>query len=264
MKNGLAAWHYPHRTVVENVRFFAEHGFESVSLLGYHMDDVCKDAEQSRQLAGLVRETGVILTVHHKLPLTHAASDVADFEAAVCRMAAWQQQYGLMHILSFDVHPAVRDNVLPYVRFVLAQVPGSLVALEDFGLNETELRQLEELKAEPRFGHLIDIGHMYLRMHSQGINPGCEDFLREFTARELPICEMHLHNNDGLQDLHLFLEDGTLDISAVAAALHALRYEGILTIESAPGYQFPCVYPESDERILATRDYWESLCGAAE
>ena len=66
---------------------------------------------------------------------------------------------------------------------------------------------------------------------------------------------MHLHNNDGIRDTHLFLEDGSADIRAIAKALCRLRYEGILTIESAPGYQFPCYGEQADEGILRTLHY---------
>ena len=88
MKNGLAIWHYPHRSVLENVAFFAEQGFESVSILGYHMDQVCSDEQQSEALARLIADKGLVLTVHHKLPLSHSEESVASFHATIDRFAA--------------------------------------------------------------------------------------------------------------------------------------------------------------------------------
>ena len=42
MKNGLAIWHYPHRTVEENVYFFKEMGFEINDLNSLVKADVYK------------------------------------------------------------------------------------------------------------------------------------------------------------------------------------------------------------------------------
>ena len=138
------------------------------------MDAVCRDGAQAQQLAELRQKTGVALTVHHKLPLDHSDESVEAFYATVDRFAEWQKQYGCMEVLSFDVHEEVRDNVAPYVEYVLSAVPHAKIALEDFGLTAAEREQIEHLKAEPRFGYLIDIGHMYIRIcgkNSGGFDP---------------------------------------------------------------------------------------------
>ena len=96
MKNGLAIWHYPHRSVLENVRFFAEQGFDSVSILGFHMDQICADQTQSEELARLITEKGLTLTVHHKLPRDHSEENVSRFQASVDRFAAWQRKYNCL------------------------------------------------------------------------------------------------------------------------------------------------------------------------
>ena len=33
------------------------------------------------------------------------------------------------------------------------------------------------------------------------------------------------------------------------------EFQGVITIESAPGYEFECTYPESDIRILEDVEY---------
>ena len=68
-----------------------------------------------------------------------------------------------------------------------------------------------------------------------------------------------MHNNDGVNDLHYFFDDGTLDIKTIARVLQDIKFDGVLTIESAPGLLFECKYPESDERILETFEIWKSL-----
>ena len=64
MINGLDISHYPHRTPIENVAFFADKGFSSVSIYGFFMDRLCRDKELSAQLASVVNEKNIVLTVH--------------------------------------------------------------------------------------------------------------------------------------------------------------------------------------------------------
>lgn len=276
MKTGLAIWHYPHRSMLENARFFIQQGYESISLLGTHMVRVCRSAEDSCALAEAVAASGVTLTVHHCLPKTHGTEDVAEFHKGLEAIAAWQKAWGLMAVYSFDVQPGIRDNIAPYLHEVLETVPGCKVAVEDFGLTAAEYAQIEHLKAEPRFGYLLDIGHMFIRLRGRNgsgyplfthtdiegpvcDNPGSASFLDAFRSKEFPVFEIHMHNNDGVEDMHYFLEDGALDVPAVAKAIKVFGFDGVLTIESAPGFHFPCCYPESDERILRTTAYWHDI-----
>ena len=279
MINGLAIWHYPHRSPIENVIFFADKGFSSVSMHGNTMYRLCDDSNSAAELAAVVRKKGIVLTVHYKLPDTHSKEDIQAFEVAIDCMAKWQKEYGLLSILSFDVPEKIRDNIQPYISYVLQYEQFSKVAVEDFGLTEQEKKQIEAFKEDKRFGFLIDIGHMYIRMRGENkreltlfknhpeechvtSNPGYNDFMQAFATKEFQIFEIHLHNNDGENDLHYFLDDGTLDMEMIARVLRDIKYEGVLTIESAPGFMFECKYPESDERILQTFELWKRLSEA--
>ncbi len=279
MKNGLAIWLYPHRSVLENVAYFADCGFESVSILGSQMFNICTDEEAAKALAELVREKDLILTVHHKLPYDHLEETVSEFKNHIDVIAQWQKEYGAMSILSFDVPQMIRDDITSYIDYVLETVGGCKIAVEDFGLNEAERLQIEHLKGNPRFGYLLDIGHMYMRICGKNKSektlfnnspeecPVCEqpaaaEFLAAFRSKEFPIFEIHLHNNNGKEDLHYFLEDGTLEIQAIADVLKTIGYDGVLTIESAPSYQVECAYPEADVRIKETYSYWKKLINA--
>ena len=234
MKQCLAIWHYPHRTLLENVAFFADNGFDAVSVGGAHMYQACCDEQVADALAELLKNKGTPMTVHYKLPSSHTAEDVADFEKFVRAVGAWQKKHGLIHILSFDVYDAIRDNIRPYVDFVLKEVPDSMIAVEDFGLTARERTQVAHLLGNPRFGYLVDIGHLYIRI--KGLNqenkalftnspdecpacdhPGLAEVRRAFASKEFPIVEIHLHGNNGVDDQHLFLEDGELDISKMIA-----------------------------------------------
>lgn len=276
MKNGLAIWHYPHRTVLENVAYFAKQGYDSVSLHGSHMVQICSSEEASAELADIIKETGLVLTVHHKLPRSHEETDVVAFRQEVDLIAAWQEKYRLLHIYSFDVPQLIRDSISPDLDYVLGRIKETKIAVEDFGLTEAECSQIDYLKGNPRFGYLIDIGHMFIRLrgkngsgrtlftHSESEgpvtdSPNSADFAAAFRSKGFPIFEMHLHNNDGIEDMHYFLEDGCLKVEEVARAVKALKFDGVMTIESAPGFRFACEYPESDERIAATFGYWRDI-----
>ncbi len=273
MINGLAIWHYPTRTDLENVRFFADHGFASVSMHGRAMAKVCMDDTLSAEFAALVKEKQLILTAHGKLPLSHGETDVSDFKRSIDAIAKWQKQYGALAILSFDVPLEIRDCVLPYIEYVLAYEQFDKIAVEDFGLTDAERAQIEPLKDNQRFGYLIDVGHMNIRLH--GINmednplftnfidecpktdyPGFEDFLRAFKAKEFPIFEIHLHNNDGIADQHDFLDHGTIDMKDIARVLKTIGYDGVVTIETVPRLQ-GYFRDEADERIFRNFDIWK-------
>ena len=274
MINGLAIWHYPTRNDLENVKFFADHGFNAVSMHGRAMAKVGMNETLGADFAAAIRENNMVLTAHSKLPLSHSEEEVAIFKRDVDAIAKWQKQYGLLEVLSFDVAQEVRDNVMPYIEYVLQYEQFGKIALEDFGVTADERAQIEPLKGNPRFGYLLDLGHMNIRIH--GINtepinlfrnspsecpqtdkPGYNEFLQAFRSKEFPIFEIHLHNNDGVGDLHDFLERGTIDMQAIANILKEMNFKGVVTIETVPrlsGY----FYPEADDKIMETFAYWKN------
>ena len=150
------------------------------------------------------------------------------------------------------------------------------MALEDFGLNETERAGIEHLKGNARFGYLLDIGHMFIRLCGNperdltlfknspdecGVseNPSFEDFKKAFLSKEFPIFELHLHNNDGHADLHRFLSDGRIDYAVIARLLRDTGFDGTITLESAPGYTFECEGECADRGIAQSLEYWEEV-----
>ena len=279
MINGLAIWHYPHRTMVDNINYFAALGLESVSVHGAQFVNAIADPTVSEAVAAAVAETGVVFTVHYCLPRGHEPEAVEIFETGIRAISAWQKSHGTIAVLSFDVPQPIRGGIGigGYLDFVLDNVPDCRVAVEDFGLTADERAQIAHLKGNPRFGYLVDIGHLFIRMRGQNQSgkalftnspdehgavdaPGAEDFGAALDSKEFPIFEMHLHNNDGVSDVHWFLEQGSMDISAVAKALLARGFDGVLTVESAPGFRFECRGKDADEGIARTLEYWKACC----
>ena len=273
MKNGLAIWHYPQRSLIENILFFAEKGFTSLSSLGCHFIDAARDPETRSKLAESIKENRIVFTVHHKLPYTEYPDELFFLEIQAAK--AWQDDFGLLTTLSFDVPQEIRHNARPYIDYVLEAFQGTdtRIAVEDFGLTPNEKIQIDHLKQNPQFGFLIDIGHMNLRLRDQGeqtltlftqsneASPlptgdvSDQAFENAFHCKEFPIYEIHLHNNDGKQDLHDFLENGTVNILSIAKILKKLKYQDVLTIESVPPWQ-NLKNEDGDTAILQTYEYW--------
>ncbi|MBQ9150709.1 MAG: sugar phosphate isomerase/epimerase [Clostridia bacterium] len=281
MINGLAIWHYPHRTMVDNIRYFAALGLPSVSVHGTQFVNAIADPGTAQGIADAVSETGVVFTVHYCLPRSHEADAVEVFETGIRAIAAWQKAHGTIAVLSFDVPQPIRAGmgIGGYLDFVLDTVPDCRVAVEDFGLTASERGQIKHLKGNHRFGYLVDLGHMFLRLRGQNTSgktlftnsldehppvasPDYAAFMASLDTKEFPIFEMHLHNNDGEDDVHWFLEQGTLDVPAVARVLKDRGYDGVLTIESAPGFRFECRGKDADEGIARTLAYWKECCEA--
>lgn len=275
MKTGVAMWHYHHRSVAENVRYFTDNGLR---VLGFNQLLLMEafEAGEADEVARILKDTETSLTMHGALSYSHEAERVEDFKKRMMLIGEWQEKYRLIQINSFDVPQSIRDDVRPYIDYAMNTVKHCYTAVEDFGLTDAERVQIDDLKTDKRFGYLVDIGHLYIRMRGKTVKPATlfnnsptecpvcetpqrEDFLRAFASKEFPVLEIHLHNNDGADDLHYFLDEGTLDISVIADVLKTIDYQGIVTIESAPGFRFECDPAESDRRICASVDYWNTL-----
>ncbi len=279
MKTGLAIWHYPHRTGPENIRFFATQGYDAVSQVGsLFVNDLNRGL--GPDYAAAIRQTGLSFTVHYTLPSALDEASLAAFCDSIDTIAAWQGEYGLISVLSFDVPQFIRPNVTECVAYVLRQLPTTRVALEDFCLHEAECLAVEPFRDNPNFGILLDIGHLNIRIRGKKPDgravfsnsalecPQAEkvtdaQLLTAFGSKRFPIFEIHHHSNDGVRDLHLFLQDGIVDTPALARVLKQLNYAGIVTIESAPGYMFPCAGQAADDGIARSLALWQKALAEA-
>ena len=169
MYNGLAAWHYKHRTYCENAEFFAANGFEAVSMLGLHMKRVLQDPAQAEEMACIFKKHGIPLTIHYKLPNSHSAEDVDHFHEVITRFGDWQKTHGLIHILSFDVPNAVRENLAQYVDFVLETV-NLLVKNHGISLNEETMIHSDQgvHYTSVKFIQLVKDSHLRQSMSRRG------------------------------------------------------------------------------------------------
>ncbi|MCR4405082.1 MAG: sugar phosphate isomerase/epimerase [Candidatus Acetothermia bacterium] len=147
-----------------------------------------------------------------RLAVVHAGRLPGDYPASLVPTARLQLLEGLREALD------------------LAEGLGVTLALEnsarghDRGLIESAEEHLELVAAlgSPHCKAALDVGHA----HTFALD--LVDYLRQI----LPcLGEVHLHDNDGVRDLHRPLGEGTIDFGAVLEALEREAYAGPLILE---------------------------------
>ena len=131
------------------------------------------------------------------------------------------------------------ERMVPLLKHVRdrSEYTGTRFGFEDFPIDTCALDRNREALVPmlecPRFGALIDLGHMHLRISDipHFRQKGIEGYL---TGVPVPIFELHVHDNHADGDHHMPPGQGTLDFSAAAEALRRVDFRGVSTIEAAP------------------------------
>lgn len=254
MKMSIAIVHYPHRSICENITFFAENGFDVIEFYGPDFYDTVKNSESGKVLAETLQKNKVTAAVHHMIPKPDNKEACERFYDEMKAMKKWQKEYGLLEILSFDVWIVDRTKVTQMMQYAIDTFAGTgtKIAFEDFPLNTYELIK-SGLNYTDESGILMDFGHTNARLCATGPNPqncflenkgegapltpgdnSVEAFRMAFIKKPLPVYELHLHNNNGKADEHDFIEHGTADFRGVAKMLKEVGFQGIATLEMSP------------------------------
>lgn len=85
-------------------------------------------------------------------------------------------------------------------------------------------------------GILLDLGHTNVILHGgYGINLKDRYDLKSYLhAFSRPICEVHLHDNQGITDDHLAMGLGNIDFQKAFEILDEIGFCGTLTLETLP------------------------------
>ncbi len=173
-----------------------------------------------------------------------------------------------------NAHPFGREYaagaLVATVREALTMTEGTQVrvGVEDFPVNADAVAHFRDDLApvldDPRFGILIDIGHMNVRLSSEGYYGGMTA-AEHIAAIPLEIIEIHVHDNDGQSDQHGPLGSGNVDFAEVAAALRSVGFAGISTIEVVPGWHGAETHEArlemAVEGLARWRGVWEAVGG---
>jgi sugar phosphate isomerase/epimerase len=193
---------------------------------------------ESAAVAEMVRSRGLGIVGHtaYFLPIASPYPELREraaelFERALDVFA----EAGASHVnvhpdpLTRPVEEAVERNVEPIGRLVeRAGARGLTLMLENLGgsfARPAELRPIFEAVAGLAF-HL-DVGHAHMGRRPEEPNRTAE-LLEAFGSR---LAHVHVHDNRGIDDLHLPLGVGSIDWPGVVRALKGTGYDGTVTLE---------------------------------
>ncbi|MGC9317413.1 MAG: sugar phosphate isomerase/epimerase family protein [Armatimonadota bacterium] len=234
MHYAVAIWNWvtEEARLPELIEEFVGFGYDAVSLSTAHLGRL----EQAEVAAGAE------LVVEREVPVTLHGAVTVEPEALVQASEMFGKR---LTCVTFDpclvMEPRGRlydaERMAPVVEGVLELPSQPRVGIEDFPLDQMAVDwfadDLASVLDHPRYGILIDIGHMNMRLHGGGYFEGMS--VTEYIERvPLPMIEVHVHDNDGTRDAHAPLGEGTIDFAEVADALRSAGFDGMSTIEIAP------------------------------
>jgi len=260
MRCGIAVWLYVEegKPLPQLVREFADLGFDAISFRCETILDV--DSAAREELAAVMDERDLTATVH-----THCGVTDEGLNAVVGLFADRLYSITLDADHVDDSRGKFWDG--PATAAVLARVERTtrgtpvLFGAEDFPRDALALGHYRDDLAPllncPRYGILVDIGHMNLHLRSKqyyrGVTP--EEY---FGRLPLPLIELHLHDNDGTKDQHQYFGMGNNDFAAVARAGRAIGFDGVATIEAVPRW-CDLTPDEAMPHAKASLDTWRTL-----
>ena len=278
MKLGFSSCCYPHRSLLDSIPYAAEHGFDFVECTNVQIDDVLRTPQSAGMLADRLRAHQRGLSIHHALPQPNDEAKVAAFRQSIRAIHAWiSANPGLVWILSFDTW-VDRQASLPLLLHVLERFKDMdlPVATEDYPLNSRDAQAWRQAMAYPNYRLLSDLAHTNVRLCDTGaqkvwclknegenlpLPPGDNSpqaFEYALRKKPLPIAEIHVHNNNGLQDQHLGINDGTADFAKIVPVLKKIGFDGLVNIEITPTIH-GIHGVDADKLLLENRDIWNRL-----
>ncbi len=251
-------WTTPQILVDDLIEEFMEYGYNAMSFSTAHLKAQPEDAVL--RAGELIRKHSLTVTLHGNTGI--GFGQLLEYVALFAPQVA---------CITFDATKGKEprgtlydtSEMVPFIRDLLDETAGSgtLVGIEDFPLTREAADfygdDLAPVIDDPRFGMLIDVGHMNMHLSSERHYAGMT-VAEYFRMLPLPVIELHLHDNNGHRDQHGWFGMGTLDFGAVAAAAAEIGFSGVSTIEIAP---FMHESNPADDRPHArtTLDEWKAL-----
>lgn len=260
MRYATAIWNYAeaHIPLTDLVRDFADFGYDTISFLPWQFINC--ESSQAQDVVKLMDERGLAATVHGNFdtPLddAHRIIDLLGDRLLAMTFDAAMRPSSLGTV--FD-----SARMAQHVQSLLDMTPHAnfRLAVEDYPLDALALgfhrEHLGELIQCERYGMLVDVGHMNMRLRAGGYFEG-QSVMDYFRRLPLPVVEVHLHDNSGPKDEHGHFGLGNIDFGQVAGALKAIGFQGISTIEIAPAFHGSNP-AESRPRSKDSLDAWKWL-----
>jgi len=261
MRVGLCVWNLSEEEtpLTEAVGEFAGHGFDAISFLPRQVTAL--DPDEANELVSVVESADLHVTIHGRCDLSREDIDtiVGLFDYRLHSIsvdaAMTSESRGfffdapkMARVLS-DIAAATSGS---QVRFGVEDFPLDALALEHYGAD------LASVVENSRFGALIDVGHMNLRLttseYFEGKTP--QDYLADVPV---PVIEIHVHDNDGEADSHGHLGFGNIRFEDVVQGLKAIAFDGVSTIEIAPAFHDTTI-ADAKAHVKESLAKWSALC----
>jgi sugar phosphate isomerase/epimerase len=261
MRYGIASWDYPEPGVAlrEQVQWWADRGFDAVS---FEPDQLLQLTPSQRDaVCGFLAERDLTVTVHgSRLVLADTVRALQDMLGdrllnVTMNPVMWGDSRGTlldarrMGRLLGEICAATEGTPL---HFGIEDFPRDELALEFFR------EDLEGVLSSPRFGTIIDLGHMNLWLQSReyyrGVTPASY-----LAGVPVPILEVHVHDNAGQKDDHGYLGFGNMDVRAVADGLRGTGFDAVCTIEVSPA-SYGASVEEGKLQAAESLQVWKANC----
>ena len=260
MMYGIAAWNIRASDKLEHerasyelstkLRAFKDMGFQAVSL--------------SRYAPYPVEEEEIELLRNYEAVTVHIGCPADPDELRQVREI--HRRTGLIRWVSFDAAPKRSGDLdLECTVRCLMHALGLLskekigVLIENWMFGSETFRLIKKEVGRRGLGILLDLGH--LNLYSKKMGMRADEYINRLP---LDIHEIHLHDNDGVQDLHLPLapRQGSLLLAMedVVAGLKKKGFDGVVTLEVMPRLQ--SIYIKDEEgigSIIRTRQIFEDF-----
>lgn len=262
MKYAISTYTFdePGSSIAGLVREFAGMGFDTMSFMP--RDVAGLEPGEAKALAAVMNERDLTATIHANCDNTREEFDElrglfgGRLYSITFDGARTQDSRGALFDAPkiartlADVEACTRGTD---VRFGVEDLPLDDLALDFYRAD------LAPFVDNPRFGMLVDIGHMNLKFHHDAYfqRLTVEEY---FTRVPVPILEVHVHDNAGDGDRHAYIGFGDIDFEAVAGGLHAAGFDGISTIEICPIFHGSTpaeAKPRAKESLENWRALWE-------
>jgi sugar phosphate isomerase/epimerase len=255
----LGLMNHPARPVEDELRGIAGDGFEFVDLT---LEPPSAWPVEGAELARLVRELGLRVVGHTSphLPIASAFDGLRDRAHEILRQCfAIFAEIGAEVV---NVHPDAMPSVIPRDVVIArnaeavstladaAEAAGVRLMVENMGrafATPEELRPLFE--AAPRAGFHLDVGHAHLGRRPDEPNRAAA-LVEAFGER---LAHVHVHDNLGVDDLHLPLGAGSVDWPEIVHVLRQAGYDSTVTIE---------IFSREAAHVETSRRVWQEWWGA--
>jgi len=254
---GIAAWNVkasvePERDRADyklstKLRTFRNMGFQAVSLSRY------APFPEEKEEFDLLRKFDAV-TIHSSCP-------VEDEELR--QAVRIQHETGLLRWVSFDA--ALNQGALDIERtakclahaYDVLSPEGIGILIENWMFSAEDFMSIKNAVNRRGLGILLDLGHLNLFVRKLGMRAD-----KYITELPLDIQELHLHDNNGVEDLHFPIsnrEGSILEIIVeIINGLKMRNIDGIVTLEVIPHIQRIHINDkEGMASILKTRQIFE-------